>query len=369
MEDFYDLLEVSEDASTDEIHRAWRQKVRTYHPDVNDDSRANAQFKTLKKAHEVLSDETERAAYDRLGHAKYVRERLDGLPTKTGGGPATGGDRATETSGSTEDTGTQNESETHRSSSAAAGQSAGGSSRFGRRRKRTESDGANRTNRTATAGSTRSQGSGGRSTTRTGRSAAGRNRSSTAGNSHSSGTGGGSSPSANEGGTASSHAATTASTARASGGFGSPLLYGWLGVALSAILYLAGVSQYVRANAAAVSSLSAAVTADPVGALTSARIVAPGTFVLNTAAVDAPLSLLFPAGVGAFAFVFTAVVLAFGRGSAYLYLLGSLAPLAGLTVGPVIIAPDGVVLTVLVVLPLGATVLFLGDVGRVVFGS
>ncbi|RQG89975.1 J domain-containing protein [Natrarchaeobius halalkaliphilus] len=79
--DFYDLLEIPPDASPDEIKDAYREKVRVYHPDVNDDDRARAQFTAVKKAHDILGDPTERKAYDRLGHREYVAKRTSGIPS------------------------------------------------------------------------------------------------------------------------------------------------------------------------------------------------------------------------------------------------------------------------------------------------
>jgi molecular chaperone DnaJ len=78
MQDFYEVLDVDPDASRERIRRAYRERVKEYHPDVNDDSRARAQFATIKRAEEVLTDGTERRAYDRLGHERYVAERLNG---------------------------------------------------------------------------------------------------------------------------------------------------------------------------------------------------------------------------------------------------------------------------------------------------
>ncbi|USZ72362.1 J domain-containing protein [Natronosalvus halobius] len=79
--DFYDLLDVSSDASQDDIKQAFREQVRVYHPDLNDDDRAQAQFTALKKAYDILGDPVERQAYDRLGHEDYVAKRTSGLPS------------------------------------------------------------------------------------------------------------------------------------------------------------------------------------------------------------------------------------------------------------------------------------------------
>ncbi|WP_435349496.1 DnaJ domain-containing protein [Haloarchaeobius sp. HRN-SO-5] len=79
--DFYDLLEIDEDASQEEVKQAFRTKVREYHPDLNDDPDAPAQFNALKKAYETLEDSSERNAYDRLGHRDYVAKRIGGFPS------------------------------------------------------------------------------------------------------------------------------------------------------------------------------------------------------------------------------------------------------------------------------------------------
>lgn len=64
----YDVLEVSPDASRDEIRRAFRKLARRYHPDRNpDDAEAERRFKEVNAAHEVLSDPEKRKLYDEFG--------------------------------------------------------------------------------------------------------------------------------------------------------------------------------------------------------------------------------------------------------------------------------------------------------------
>jgi len=68
--DFYEILGVARDADDAEIKRAFRRRARELHPDVNpDDPGAEARFKELAEAYEVLSNADSRAAYDRFGRA------------------------------------------------------------------------------------------------------------------------------------------------------------------------------------------------------------------------------------------------------------------------------------------------------------
>lgn len=71
---YYDLLDISEDDSIDTVRTAYRQKVKEYHPDLNDHPDAQERFKQLKEAYEVLNNRGKRQRYDEMGHAKYVQQ-------------------------------------------------------------------------------------------------------------------------------------------------------------------------------------------------------------------------------------------------------------------------------------------------------
>jgi molecular chaperone DnaJ len=67
--DYYEILGVPRNASSDDLKGAFRRLARQYHPDVNKASDSEERFKEINEAYAVLSDDDKRAAYDRFGHA------------------------------------------------------------------------------------------------------------------------------------------------------------------------------------------------------------------------------------------------------------------------------------------------------------
>jgi molecular chaperone DnaJ len=68
--DYYEILEVSKNATAEEIKKAYRKKAIQFHPDKNPgDKSSEEKFKEAAEAYEVLSDENKRARYDQFGHA------------------------------------------------------------------------------------------------------------------------------------------------------------------------------------------------------------------------------------------------------------------------------------------------------------
>lgn len=83
VEDFYDVLEVNNDATPDEINDSFRRLAKKYHPDASDADNASEKFKTVQVARDILIDPEMREEYDRLGHTDfteaYIEEELEGF--------------------------------------------------------------------------------------------------------------------------------------------------------------------------------------------------------------------------------------------------------------------------------------------------
>lgn len=81
-QDYYQILGVDKKASAEDLKKAYRKLAMQYHPDKNkDDKAAEAKFKEISEAYDVLKDEQKRAAYDRFGKSAF-----DGSMGGGGGG-------------------------------------------------------------------------------------------------------------------------------------------------------------------------------------------------------------------------------------------------------------------------------------------
>jgi molecular chaperone DnaJ len=78
--DYYDVLGVTRSASEEDVKKAFRRLARQYHPDVNKEKGAEARFKEINEAYEVLGDAQKRQAYDRFGHAGVSGAGVGGSP-------------------------------------------------------------------------------------------------------------------------------------------------------------------------------------------------------------------------------------------------------------------------------------------------
>lgn len=77
--DYYEILGVSKDATSRDIQKAFQQKARKLHPDVNKEPDAEEKFKEVSEAYAVLSDEQKRARYDAMRSGNPFARRSYGF--------------------------------------------------------------------------------------------------------------------------------------------------------------------------------------------------------------------------------------------------------------------------------------------------
>ncbi len=82
----YETLGVSENASADEIKKAYRKLARKYHPDINKDESAVDKFKEINAAYEVLSDAEKKTQYDQFGDQMFGGQNFHDFAQGQGGG-------------------------------------------------------------------------------------------------------------------------------------------------------------------------------------------------------------------------------------------------------------------------------------------
>ena len=84
--DPYEVLGVAQNASSEEIKKSFRRLAMEYHPDRNKDINAEARFKEINNAYEILSDQEKRARYDRYGHSASDGQGFAGFESMGGFG-------------------------------------------------------------------------------------------------------------------------------------------------------------------------------------------------------------------------------------------------------------------------------------------
>lgn len=85
--DYYAVLEVAREASAEDLKKSYRKLAMRFHPDRNPhDKQAEARFKEVNEAYDVLKDDQKRAAYDRFGHAAFEQGGGGGFDFAGSGG-------------------------------------------------------------------------------------------------------------------------------------------------------------------------------------------------------------------------------------------------------------------------------------------
>jgi curved DNA-binding protein len=79
-QDYYSTLGVAKSASAEDIQKSYRKLARKYHPDINQSDEAEARFKEINEAYEVLKDPDKRSKYDRFGSAWKQAQRTGAPP-------------------------------------------------------------------------------------------------------------------------------------------------------------------------------------------------------------------------------------------------------------------------------------------------
>ena len=86
--DFYEVLGVQKGADEKALKSAYRNQAKKFHPDANPgDKAAEAKFKEISEAYDVLKDPQKKAAYDRFGHQAFEGNQGGGRPGGAGFGP------------------------------------------------------------------------------------------------------------------------------------------------------------------------------------------------------------------------------------------------------------------------------------------
>jgi curved DNA-binding protein CbpA len=359
--DFYDVLGAPADASSDELKRAYRSRVREYHPDVNDHPEGDAQFKLIRRANDVLTDSAERKDYDRMGHREYANKRLDDLPPfsvfpefeDAAGESPEETDRPSTGTSSTATSKGQNTTTTSATSTES-----------GRNRRRNQAGQSSSSSGSTTDSTTTDRSRASRATASTTDSTDEATASETNAGAETSA----SSEWADLSGEAATRTADKSSTpagVRRRRG-----LRRWYGVVLVALLaYAGGLSGYILANREGARSLVGELQTAPVPTLvepfplqspTAAVVTAVETAVAGTPG----LGLVFLVGSVLLPLVVLTAVAQYGHGSAWAYALASLGPAVTLVAYPFVMLPVAVLLVGMVVLPLVSGLGFLVDVGR-----